>query len=113
MFVGWKLRELIKIGDARAVATCRRFAADIETPSPFPQEVTVTYVLGIEGWPRWDGAPIERPSATDPARAVWHLLGDILFWVHKDSTKHPDAITSLWRRPSAFDAFTLRDEVAP
>lgn len=98
MFLDWMLRELIEIGDQRAAATCRRFAADIQTPSAFPQGATATYVLGIEGCARWQDAPIERPAAADAAHAAWHAIGDILFWVHKDTTKHRDAIDSLWRR---------------
>lgn len=98
MFLDWMLRELIEIGDPRAVATCRRFAADIQAPSAFPQGATATYVLGIEGCARWEETPIERPTAADSAHAAWHTIGDILFWLHKDATRHREAIASLWRR---------------
>lgn len=98
MFVDWMLRELIEIGDPRAVATCRRFAADIQAPSAFPQGATATFVLGIAGCARWQETPIDRQRAADCAHAAWHTIGDILFWVHKDITKHREAIAILWRR---------------
>jgi hypothetical protein len=98
MFMDWKLRELLNLDDSRAVITFRRFAADIEAPSPFPQQATATYIRGIEGCARWDAAPVQRPISEEAVRAAWHAIGDILFWLYKDLTGHREAISSLWRR---------------
>jgi hypothetical protein len=98
MFLDWMLRELIKIGDPRAIKTCRMFASEVQAGSSYPQGATAAYVLGIEGCARWDETPVERPSASDPVQAAWHTLGDILFWLHKDRTRYLDTIAALWRR---------------
>jgi hypothetical protein len=98
MWLGWMLHELIKLGDPRAITTCRRFAMDIQAGSSFPQDATAAYVLSIEGCARWDKTPVERPPASDAVHIAWHTLGDILFWLRKDLTGHREAIASLWRR---------------
>ena len=98
MWLEWMLRELIKLGDSRAVTTFRRFAMDIQAGSSFPQDATAAYVLGIEGCARWDETPVERPRAADAVHLAWHNIGDILFWLHKDRTGHRETIASLWQR---------------
>lgn len=98
MWLEWMLRQLIKLGDPRAVTTCRRFAMDIQAGSSFPQEATAGYVLGIEGCARGDEAPVERPLAVDAVHLAWHNVGDMLFWLHKDRTGHRETIASLWQR---------------
>jgi hypothetical protein len=98
MWLEWMLRELIKLGDSRAVTTYRRFAMDIQAGSSFPQDATAAYVLGIEGCAHWDERPVERPRAADAVHLAWHTVGDILFWLYKDRTGHRETIASLWQR---------------
>jgi len=98
MWLEWMLRELIKLGDQRAVTTYRRFAMDIQAGSSFPQDATAAYVLGIEGCARWDEMPVERPPAADAVHLAWHNVGDMLFWLHKDRTGHRETLASLWQR---------------
>ena len=98
MWLEWMLRELIKLGDPRAVTTCRRFAMDIQAGSSFPQEATAAYVLGIEGCARWDESPVERPRVADAVHLAWHNFGDMLFWLHKDRAGHRETIAFLWQR---------------
>jgi len=98
MWLEWMLRELIKLGDPRAVTTCRRFAMDIQAGSSFPQEATAAYVLGIEGCARWDETPVERPRPAEAMHLAWHNIGDMMFWLHKDPTGHRETLASLWQR---------------
>lgn len=94
----WIVRELLRLGDARALPVLQRYASCVRLDINSPQEAVAAYLLGIEGCARWSDEPPTYEGDDSAPHQAWRVIGRILFWAQRPTQSDCAPRTAaLWR----------------
>jgi len=94
----WIVRELLRLGDARALPALQRYASCVRLDINSPQEAVTAFLLGIEGCARWSDEPPVYDGDESLPHQAWGVIGRILFWAQRPARRDcAPQIAALWK----------------
>jgi hypothetical protein len=79
----WALKELLRLGDKRALPAFEHWATRLDTKECFAQQAAWCYVLGVIGCARFLAEPPALLNPQSDVERAWQAYGNILFWLYK------------------------------